>query len=128
MVRGQSHDCTAHFCREGLVEHLVGTQQDRMRHSEAKRLGGLEVDSHLQPVRKLNGKVRRLYAAENAIDVRRRATKYILGIFSVGNQTARLYLNDFCIHRWHGYRAARIRSASRCATQGSPAGWTQSAY
>jgi hypothetical protein len=60
------------------------------------------VDSHLHFVRKLNGKVRRLCAAQNAIDVRRRTAKYILGIFSIGNQTTHLHINGFCVHRWYG--------------------------
>jgi hypothetical protein len=30
-----------------LFDHLVGAQQDRLRHRQTERLGGLEVDHHL---------------------------------------------------------------------------------
>jgi hypothetical protein len=36
------------FCAaKSLFDHLVGTQQDRLRHRQTERLGGLEVDDHL---------------------------------------------------------------------------------
>ena len=40
-----------------------------MRHRHTERLGGLEVDDHLELDRELNGKLRRLRAAQNAIDI-----------------------------------------------------------
>jgi hypothetical protein len=44
------------FCAaKSLLDHLVGTQQDRLRHGQTKRLGGLEVDDHLEFCWKLNG-------------------------------------------------------------------------
>jgi hypothetical protein len=58
-----------------LLDHLVGTQQDRLRHSKAERLGGLDVDSHLEFGRQLNRKLRRLGATENAINIRGGTTK-----------------------------------------------------
>jgi hypothetical protein len=52
-----------------LLDHLVGAQQDRLRHSKAERLGGLEVHSHLVFHRKLHREIAWLRAAQNAIDI-----------------------------------------------------------
>jgi hypothetical protein len=38
-----------------LFDHLVGAKQDRLRHRKAERLGGLEVDDHLDACGLLNG-------------------------------------------------------------------------
>jgi hypothetical protein len=64
--------CTAKVL---LFDHFVGAQQDRLRHRRTKRLGGLDVDSHLEFDRQLNGKVRRLCPAQDAIDIGCRAAK-----------------------------------------------------
>jgi hypothetical protein len=40
--------------RDFLFDHLVGAQQDRLRHYKAERFGGLDVDSHLKFYRQLN--------------------------------------------------------------------------
>jgi hypothetical protein len=37
-----------------LLDHLVGAQQDRWRHSKAERLCGLDVNNHLEFDRQLN--------------------------------------------------------------------------
>ena len=39
------------------VDHLIGAQQDRLRHSKAERLGSLEVHDHLELCRKLHRKI-----------------------------------------------------------------------
>ena len=52
------------FCAaKSLLNHLVGVQQDRLRHSKAERLGSLEVHGHLEFCRKLHRQLRRLCAA-----------------------------------------------------------------
>ena len=53
-----------------LFDHLVGTLLEEQRNIEAERLGGLGVDGHLIFDRQLDGKLRRLCATENEIDVR----------------------------------------------------------
>jgi hypothetical protein len=62
--------------RDRLFDHLVSLQQNRLRHSKAERLGGLEVYRHLEFDWQLNWKVGRLRATENAIDVGGGATVY----------------------------------------------------
>jgi hypothetical protein len=52
-----------------LFNHLVGALLEEQRNIEAERLGGLGVDGHLKFGRQLDGKLRRLCATENAIDV-----------------------------------------------------------
>jgi hypothetical protein len=46
-----------------FVDHLVGTEQDRLGHGKAERPGGLEVHGHLVFCRKLHWKIARLRAA-----------------------------------------------------------------
>ena len=71
-----------------LFDHLVGAKQDRLRHRQAERLCGLEVDGHLVLRRQLNGQLRRLRAAQNAIDIGGGATPIGYLVDSVGEQTA----------------------------------------
>ena len=74
-------DPSRHFaiinCRiaKGSFDHLIREQQERLRHSKAERLGGLDVQGHLKFDWQLNGKFRRLCPTENAIHVERRAAK-----------------------------------------------------
>ena len=48
-----------------LFDHLVGAGEQRWWHFEAKRLGGLKVDDHLEFGRLLNWKLGRVFAFEN---------------------------------------------------------------
>src|SRR5262245_25487903 len=52
-----------------LFDHLVGAREQRMRHGEAERLGGLEVDGELVLGRRLHWKIGRLFAFQDAIDI-----------------------------------------------------------
>jgi len=52
-----------------LLDDLVGALPEEQRNIEAERLGSLGVDGHLKFGRQLDGKLRRLCATENAIDV-----------------------------------------------------------
>src|SRR5262249_52516405 len=52
-----------------LLDDLVGALLKEQRNIEAERLGGLNVDGHLKFGRQWDGKLGRLCAKENAIDV-----------------------------------------------------------
>src|SRR4029434_7247488 len=52
------------------LDHFVGAQQDRLRDSQAKRFGHLEVDHHLELRRLLDGEIAGLGAFEDLVDKR----------------------------------------------------------
>src|SRR5262249_41521948 len=73
-----------------LFDHLVGAPEQRGRQAEPERLARLEIDHQLKFDRKLNRKLARLFALEDAISVARRAAVTIETVISVGQQTAEL--------------------------------------
>ena len=60
-----------------LLDHLIGTQQDRLRYRQTKRLGGLKIHGHLKLGRILQREIARLRAAKNAIDIGGGATNVV---------------------------------------------------
>src|SRR5262245_7884439 len=56
-----------------LFDHLVRPREECRRHGKAERLGRFEIDHQLIFRRRLYRQVDRLFALENAVDVRRRA-------------------------------------------------------
>jgi hypothetical protein len=48
-----------------LFDHLVGAREDRWRHGEAERLGGLEIDDQLECSRLLDRQIGRLSAFQD---------------------------------------------------------------
>src|ERR1700730_3192550 len=69
-------------------DHLVGTREQRWRHLDAERLGGLEVDHQFVLGRRLHRKVGGLLALENAVDVAGGALELVDEISPIGDQAA----------------------------------------
>src|SRR5262249_44210818 len=69
-------------------DHLVGALLENPRHVEAQYFGGLEVDHQLELYRRLHGKLARLLALEDAVDIRRRPSEIIRRVVSVGKEAA----------------------------------------
>ena len=71
-----------------LIDHFVGGGEQRRRHIKPERLGGLEVNHQLELDWRLDGKLARFGAFENAVGVQRRTPVLIDDIRAVGDQAA----------------------------------------
>ena len=59
----------ADYCiAKGLFDHLVGGSEQRGRHGEFKRLGGLEIDDEIEFGRLLDRDIAGLRPAQNLVD------------------------------------------------------------
>jgi hypothetical protein len=52
-----------------LFDHLVGEREQLVRHGEAERLRGLEIDRHLELHRRLRWEIGRIGSFQDAINV-----------------------------------------------------------
>ena len=71
-----------------LFDHLIGALLQKERHVQAEGLGGLDVDDKLELDRGLDRKIGRLFSAQDAVNIGRRAPEIIGLIRSVGQQAA----------------------------------------
>src|SRR4051812_40027171 len=67
-------------------DYLVGALLKMQRHFESKRFGGPEVDNQLEFDGCLNGKLARLLALEDAINIGRGQPKLVTLVAAVGKQ------------------------------------------
>src|SRR6516162_387576 len=103
-----------------LFDLLVGAQQDRWGYGKAERLGGLEVDDHLELGRQLHREIARLLAAQDAIDIGGGTTRVVYLVDSVGEQATvsnkvRLRIDRRYVvsgRRRYNRRAMRVRECT----------------
>src|SRR4029077_5957746 len=80
--------------------HFVRACEDRLRHCEAERLRGLEIENELVFGRLLDGQITGLLALENAVYVERGPREQIRNINTVGKQTATLHIRTIGRDHW----------------------------
>src|SRR5262249_36804139 len=68
--------------------YLVRPREQHRRHTEPQRVGSLQVDHRFELGRRLHGKIARISALQNTVDVGCGATEDIDGIAPVRNETA----------------------------------------
>src|SRR5262249_29256724 len=68
--------------------YLVRPREQHRRHTEPQRVGSLQVDHQFELGRRLHGKIARISALQNTVDVGCGATEDIDGIAAVRNETA----------------------------------------
>ena len=71
-----------------LLDHLVGELQQRLRHGEAERLGGSQVNDQIEFGRQLNGQITGFRSFESAIYIEGRTSKQVEDVSPVGYQSA----------------------------------------
>ena len=69
-----------------LFNHLIGAKPNRRGDCKAKCLGGLQVHDHPKFCRQLNGQLRRLRAAQDAIDISGGATKDVYRVLRAASR------------------------------------------
>ena len=73
-----------------LFDHLVGQQLKRVRHGEAERGGGLEINDEFVFERELNGQIARICASQNLVNIGRSRSRLLQLIDTIRDQTAAL--------------------------------------
>src|SRR5215470_14194839 len=71
-------------------DHLICSTQQRLRHGQAERPGGLEVDDQVELRRLFHGQVTGLGALEDLVDVARGAPEEVREVCSIGHETTGL--------------------------------------
>src|SRR6516164_11369485 len=72
------------------LDHLVGERNQLVGNLDAERLGGLEVNDQLELDWRLHRQIARCFAAQDAIEVRRRATPQICYVARSEEHTSEL--------------------------------------
>src|SRR5439155_17477767 len=70
-----------------LLDDLVRPEQERLRHRESERLGGLEVDDQLELGRLLDGQIPGLRTLENLVHVGGGAAVQVRKVRAIGHET-----------------------------------------
>src|SRR2546425_4178307 len=91
---------------DASLDHLVGTQQERLGDLEVERLGGGQVDDEIELARLLDRDVARLCPAQNLVDKIGGAPVQVRSVWSIGHETSRFDVLPNGMQRWQS-RAQR---------------------
>src|SRR5215831_9454457 len=75
-----------------LFDHVIGTQENRRRQLDAKRLSGLEVENHIEFVGLLDRKISGLGSLQNFGDVSGAVTIHRNGVGAIGHESPDLHI------------------------------------
>ena len=81
------------------LDHLIGASEQRRRHLDAERIGGLEVEDRFVLGRRLHGQIGWLLALQDAVDVAGGAPELIDEIGPIRNQAAGVDENTIVVDR-----------------------------
>jgi len=76
--------------RRLIFDDLVGAREDRWRHGQPERLGGLEIDHQFEMSRLLERQIGGFGPPEDFVDQRRGALKIVSDDGAIGEKAARL--------------------------------------
>src|SRR5262245_10639128 len=80
------------------IDHLVRSEQERLRYRQPQSLRGLQIDDELELGRLLDGQIRGLGASEDLVDVGCRAAIQGGVVRAVRNEASRIDIEAFSEH------------------------------
>src|SRR5262245_9112595 len=92
-------------------DHLVGAGEQRGRHGEAEQSRGFEINYQLEPRRLLNGKIGRLGALEDFVDISRCTPSQFREICSVRHKAASVHIFSKSMKRRQMGGDRKVRNA-----------------
>src|SRR5260370_1592584 len=142
-IRVQSLCTLRGHCRQGhatfSLDHLVGGRQQGRRHRDAERLGGLEAYHEFKFGWLFDGKIARLGAVQNLVNIVTRAAKHLSVIGSIRHQPPAFDVIPGAVHRrqlrcerqgvyanlvgadeWVGGNVKRVHTTLKLIIGGSP--------
>jgi hypothetical protein len=101
----------------GLLDDVVGPEQERLRDRQAERLRGLQVDDQLELCGLFDGEIGRFGALEDLVDVGRDPLELLIKIIPVGHEPALIRPVPCRVHSREAILRRQIKDLSRTGDQ-----------